>query len=252
MAAEPQATLRCWSLPRSTRAPWHRAPPPSGHCLARTPHCYACCIAASAAAAFASARHPAVSLLTLEYPLPTSTCVSLPQPTPPPRLITLPTTGVFERPWRDGFIFFCRHDSFRETFDRRVFGLTRHKMDLLNAIEPGATALFLFDQTFRYMHGVFDATCTPGFDLDAAYLRRGAHANFKGVARIEAGSPFPAQVRFTRLHDFPPLEERKFCHLVAYNDGTNVFRHRLGQAETLQLLDLLAHPDKAPTDNQLP
>jgi len=171
----------------------------------------------------------------------------------PPRPLMLPTTGPLERRWQSGFIFFCRHDSFRETFERRIFGLTRHKMDLLNSIEPGGTALFLFDQTFRYLHGVYDAASAPGFDLDACYLRRGAAATFKGVARSPLdSSPFPAQVRFTRLHDFPPIEERKFCHLVNYNDGTNVFRHRLGQPETKQLLELLIHPEKAPNDNQLP
>ena len=75
------------------------------------------------------------------------------------------------RPWKCGFIFFCRHDSFRETFERmvndapitssyvafsskarhvtplpQVFGLARHKLDLLHVVQPGECALFLFDQ----------------------------------------------------------------------------------------------------------
>lgn len=153
------------------------------------------------------------------------------------------------RRWRSGFIFFCRHDSFRETFEKMVFGLARHKLDLISHVEVGSTALFLFDQTFRYLHGVFDAASAPGLDIDPTYLRGTAR---QAAAAAGPGSPFPAQVRFARLHDFPPLEETKLCHLVSYNAGTNVFRHRLAQKETLALLHLLAHPDEAPGDNQLP
>ena len=61
------------------------------------------------------------------------------------------------RSWKSGFIFFCRHDSFRETFERRIFGLGAHKRDLVANVDPGTTALFLFDQTFRYIHGVYEA-----------------------------------------------------------------------------------------------
>ena len=166
-----------------------------------------------------------------------------------PRPLVLPVSGPMQRPWRDGYIFFCRHDSFRETFDRLVFGSTRHKMKLMSAIEPGATAIFLFDQTFRYLHGVYDATCAAGFDLDPDYLR-----NSPCNARSDYGpsSPFPAQIRFRRLHDFPPLDERNFCHLVTYNDGTNAFRHRLTQQATLHLLGLFAQPESAPVNRTLP
>ena len=61
---------------------------------------------------------------------------------------------AIQRKWRSGFIFFCRHDSFRETFDRMVFGLARHKLDLISQVEPGGTAIFLFDQTFRCAHSL--------------------------------------------------------------------------------------------------
>ena len=54
------------------------------------------------------------------------------------------------------------------------------------------------------------------------------------------------------MHDFPPLAENKFCHLLSYNAGTNVFRHRLGEKQTSDLLQLLAHPADAPKDNVLP
>ena len=151
--------------------------------------------------------------------------------------------------WRSGFIFFCRHDSFRETFERMVFGLAAHKLDLVSHIDPGSTALFLFDQTFRYLHGVFDAASTPGLDLDPNYLRGARSIGLAGGDA--AGSPFPAQVKFSRLYDFAPLDEAKFCHLVSYNAGTNTFRHRLGEKETNALLHLLANPEQAPT-NVLP
>lgn len=160
------------------------------------------------------------------------------------------TQQVLQRNWRSGFIFFCRHDSFRETFERMVFGLARHKLDLISQVEPGGTAIFLFDQTFRYLHGVYDAASLPGLDLDPNYLR-GARGGGSAAGGDGNGSPFPAQVRFSRVHDFPPLEEIKFCHLVSYNNGTNIFRHRLAEQDTLALLRLLACPEEAPT-NTLP
>jgi len=180
---------------------------------------------------------------------------------PLPRAIACALDDALGRQWKGGFIFFCRHDSFKETFEKKVFGLARHKFDLLGAIEPGATALFLFDQTFRYLHGVFEASSPPGLDLDESYLKQvrpgmipltngGRMANPAAV--VDHVSPFPAQVCFERLHDFTPLEEIKFCHLVGYNTGTNIFRHRLGAAETQALLSLMARPEEAPTDNELP
>ena len=100
------------------------------------------------------------------------------------------------------------------------------------------------------LHGVFDAVSLPGLDLDPQYLRT-ARSSTVGGSGGSGGSPFPAQVRFSRLHDFKPLEESKFCHLVSYNAGTNIFRHRLGEKETQALLELLANPALAPV-NTLP
>jgi len=88
------------------------------------------------------------------------------------------------------------------------------------------------------LHGVYDAASLPGLDLDPNYLR-GARGGGSAAGGDGNGSPFPAQVRFSRVHDFPPLEEIKFCHLVSYNNGTNIFRHRLAQQDTLALLRLL-------------
>jgi hypothetical protein len=107
---------------------------------------------------------------------------------------------------------------------------------------------------------VYEASSPPGIDLDPHYLRtRGAGGSAPSTdcgvgsaAPFGGGSPFPVQVLFDKVHDFRPLEESKFCHLVAYNAGTNVFRHRLGERETHALLHLLAHPQEAPRDNVLP
>jgi len=201
------------------------------------------------------------------------------------RAMLFPSTQALKRSWRSGFIFFCRHDSFRETFERQtsrdraeemsvhfevlvaqllacllvrghvrldcprphrllrmVFGLARHQLDLISQIDPGGTAIFLFDQTFRYLHGVYDAASPPGLDIDPNYLRN-ARGGGSAAGIDGAISPFPAQVRVSRVHDFQPLEEKKFCHLVTYNAGTNIFRHRLAERETVALLHLLVcHP----------
>lgn len=130
--------------------------------------------------------------------------------------------------------------------ERRVFGLAPHKKDLIAQVSSG-TALFLFDQTFRYLHGVYEAIGSPGMDLDPDYLRNAAKSDGRS-----ASSPFPVQVRFCKLHDFPPLAERHFCHLLSYIPATNVFRHRLGEREVHELLHLIDCPGDAPQDNVLP
>ena len=56
------------------------------------------------------------------------------------------------------------------------------------------------------LHGVYDAASLPGLDLDPNYLR-GARGGGSAAGGDGNGSPFPAQVRFSRVHDFPPLEE---------------------------------------------
>ena len=55
---------------------------------------------------------------------------------------------VLARQWKGGFIFTSRHDSVGECHARGVFGLPQHKADLVLAIEPAATALFLFDHPY--------------------------------------------------------------------------------------------------------
>ena len=152
---------------------------------------------------------------------------------------------ISSRTYRSGFIFFARHDSFKETFDRGIFGLAAHKEDIASHIEPGNTALFLFDMTYRFLHGVYEAVEPAGIDLDPNYLKKGGSGG-------GGGSPFPVQVRFEKVMDLPPLDEKKFCHLVTYNHGTNIFRHRTMQNDTSALLRLMAKPEDAPKDNVLP
>ena len=52
-------------------------------------------------------------------------------------------------------------------------------------------------------------------------------ADFQAVTRVQA--PILA----------PRARQSKFCHLVSYNSGTNIFRHRLSEKDTRALLHLL-------------
>ena len=62
------------------------------------------------------------------------------------------------------------------------------------------------------------------------------------VVRVSTHRLTPPQVPFRRLHDFSPLEERRFCHLVSYNEGTNSFRHTIGAKEaSMSTLSLREH-----------
>ena len=153
--------------------------------------------------------------------------------------------------WTSGFVFTCRNDTFLENFQHGVFGLPRGKMKLLEDVDPERTALFLFDSSMRFLHGLYEATCLPGFDLQPAYnASRGSPAAAGRGA--EAGSPFPAQVRFRLVHEFEPLEERKMASVVEYNPNSNAFRCKLTALQTRRLIAALDSPADAAPVAKLP
>ena len=50
------------------------------------------------------------------------------------------------------------------------------------------------------------------------------------------GSPFPAQIRFEVTHEFPPLPEASFRHIVTYTQR-NIFDFRLSTDQVAQLMN---------------
>ena len=55
------------------------------------------------------------------------------------------------------------------------------------------------------------------------------------------------------MHQFPPVDERGFCHLLTYVPKTNTFRQKLnGERNVHALIDVLADPAAAPYASRLP
>ena len=107
-------------------------------------------------------------------------------------------------------------------------------------------ALFLFDASSRLLHGVYECVGEPALNIVPAYGKRAAHDG-------GSGSPFPAQVAFRPVHQFPPVDERRFCHLLTYVPKTNTFRQKLnGERNVHALIDVLADPAAAPYASRLP
>ena len=78
----------------------------------------------------------------------------------------------------------------------------------------------------RYLHGVFEAASRAEMNICADYLKK--RADLRDTCPEQ--SPFPAQIRFRLVHEFEPLPEPKFCHLLHYQRGTNSFKQKLSSA----------------------
>ena len=117
---------------------------------------------------------------------------------------------------------------------------------LLEDYEPESCALFLFDSSQRFLHAVFESASRAELNICPDYLKKRATQGGEG------GSPFPAQMRFRLVHEFEPLHERRFCHLLQYVPKTNTFKQKLNSAQVQQLLSLFDDPNSAPYASKLP
>jgi len=145
-----------------------------------------------------------------------------------------------------GLIFGCNNETHDECMSRRLLGLPGHQLKRLHKIRPYETALFLYNYSSRKLFGVFEATAAPGLNLEPDAWRSAAQASNRldVLARNNAsrrtgaesgGSPFPAQVRFQVVHEFKPLDERRYKHIVTYNRPGS-FEFVLTEAQVEQLM----------------
>lgn len=103
------------------------------------------------------------------------------------------------------------------------------------------TALFLFNYKKRTLHGVFEATERGSLNIDpTAWTAAGDSINARGThfrGPSGGGSSFPAQVRFQVVHEFPPLPEACFSHIVTYKQGgKREFDFQLSSEQVTQLM----------------
>lgn len=144
------------------------------------------------------------------------------------RFKTLPAAEILPRnEILGGYIFVCNNDTMQEDLRRQLFGLPPRYRDSVRAITPGLP-LFLYNYTTHQLHGIFEAACFGGSNIDPTAWE---DKKCKGESR------FPAQVRISVRKLCKPLEEDAFRPVLHHYDGPK-FRLELSVPETLDLLDL--------------
>ncbi|KAE8707651.1 B2 protein [Hibiscus syriacus] len=144
------------------------------------------------------------------------------------RFKTLPATETLPRnEVLGGYIFVCNNDTMQEDLKRQLFGLPPRYRDSVRAITPGLP-LFLYNYTSHQLHGIFEAACFGGSNIDPTAWE---DKKCKGESR------FPAQVRIRIRKVCKALEEDAFRPVLHHYDGPK-FRLELSVPETLDLLDL--------------
>ena len=158
-----------------------------------------------------------------------------------------------------GVIFGCTNETHAECMARQLLGLPTQHMRRIQSIVPHHTALFLFNYSQRTLHGVYEATGPGALNLEpdawtAAVGGKGGKGSKGGrggkgtvitrslLSPMANGrsfgggsSPFPAQVRFQVVHEFPPLHESRFQHIVTYK-GQNQFEFLLTASQVQALM----------------
>ena len=115
---------------------------------------------------------------------------------------------------------------------------SRQHWPIVQRIVPFHTALFLFNYTRRTLHGVFEATSAAELNLDPTAWSR-SNAAKGGGGKGGGGtspSPYPAQARFQVVHEFPPLPENRFRHIVTYEGGGTHFEAALSADQVSRIM----------------
>ena len=161
-------------------------------------------------------------------------------PPPPPASPRAPLPGAEEVITPDqlgsgGAVFGCTHKTKDECMSRQLLGLPGGHKKMIDGIKPFSTALFLFNYSKREMYGAFEADKPGGMNLvPSAWREHGSWRNGKGDEDV---SPFPAQVHFRIVYDFPPLPESRFKHIMKYQPNSNRFEFNLTDKQVADLLN---------------
>eukprot|EP00274_Cyanoptyche_gloeocystis_P000315 CAMPEP_0196663480 /NCGR_PEP_ID=MMETSP1086-20130531/53074_1 /TAXON_ID=77921 /ORGANISM="Cyanoptyche gloeocystis , Strain SAG4.97" /LENGTH=286 /DNA_ID=CAMNT_0041999319 /DNA_START=50 /DNA_END=910 /DNA_ORIENTATION=- len=155
-----------------------------------------------------------------------------------------------------GVMFGCTSQTFEECVSSRLFGLPRQYLPMVQSILPGRSVLFLFNFSDRMLHGVFEAVAAGGENLDANAWTKSAltpafaaptqvtpttppggnsNLNANGI-RKNKRSPFPAQVRVEYVHEFSPMPENFWRHVLG--DGNRI--QKLTRQQSKELIDCFA------------
>ncbi|TKW19958.1 hypothetical protein SEVIR_4G053800v4 [Setaria viridis] len=125
-----------------------------------------------------------------------------------------------------GAIFLCNHLTRKESFDKKIFGLSPSCADFVEKVKAGTT-LFLYNIEQCKLHGVFEATS------DGA-------VNIIPDAYVSSGKRYPSQIRFKRIWFCKPLMEGEFRDVVQNYSIRNKFSYSLSHQQVAKLLHLFS------------
>jgi len=125
--------------------------------------------------------------------------------------------------YTDGMMFICTKETYEECRELSLLGLPGSHLRLVKTLKSHHSALFLFNVSDRYCHGVFEAV-SPGQKniVPTAWARNQEYNR----------SRFPAQVQFKIAYEFDPLPESAFRHL--FSDA-----NRICKLDSQQVKDLI-------------
>lgn len=115
--------------------------------------------------------------------------------------------------YTDGMMFICTKETYDECRELKLLGLPGSHLRLVKGLRAQTSALFLFNVSDRYCHGVFEAV-SPG----QKNIVPNAWARNQEFNR----SRFPAQVQFKIAFEFEPLPESAFRHL--FTDANRIVK----------------------------
>eukprot|EP00475_Leptophrys_vorax_P034328 TRINITY_DN5520_c0_g2_i1.p1 TRINITY_DN5520_c0_g2~~TRINITY_DN5520_c0_g2_i1.p1 ORF type:complete len:366 (-),score=52.68 TRINITY_DN5520_c0_g2_i1:99-1196(-) len=108
----------------------------------------------------------------------------------------------------------------------KLLGLPRQHLRSVRSLEPFQSLIFLFNISTRLLHGIFEPTAPGGENLNPHAWSRN-----KGYSR---SSPFPAQIPFRVVKEFPAIPESVFRHL--FPDGNRI--RRLNSKQVREIVQL--------------
>ncbi|PUZ61975.1 hypothetical protein GQ55_4G321400 [Panicum hallii var. hallii] len=125
-----------------------------------------------------------------------------------------------------GAVFLCSHLTRKESFNKKIFGLSPHCADFVEKVKAGTT-LFLYDVEQCKLHGVFEATSNGA-------------VNIIPDAYVSSGRRYPSQIRFKRIWFCKPLMEGEFRDAVQNYSIKNKFSYGLSHQQVAKLLHLFS------------
>lgn len=154
----------------------------------------------------------------------------------------LPQPEDSKRPWfhhPHGMMFICTDETFEECMQIHLLGLPKQHLRSIKLLQPFKSAIFLFNISTRMLHGIYEASGSGGENLNVSAWSRNR--------QFARSSPFPAQIPFQILKEFPTIPESSFRHM--FPDGNRI--RRLDAQQVRELVNLFSEQSKPAKSQQV-